>query len=189
MPTQNSNQTQNTIEVIMIEEEANKYLNSFKDKMGYKDISLIIKPIDTEDNEESKEEIKRLKTIRNKLIDGIRIGIIFFDEENKVGGMSACQTSRACRPTAVCHSEAEEVKGITQKLLYPFEYNGNIVEEICFFKKLKLKDIKNISQGKEAEILIKNIATMTNEKAEKIEELDTNDFDYTSSIYAFLQKK
>ena len=79
MPTQNSNQTQNTIEVIMIEEEANKYLNSFKDKMGYKDISLIIKPIDTEDNEESKEEIKRLKTIRNKLIDGIRIGIIFFD--------------------------------------------------------------------------------------------------------------
>ena len=95
MPTQNSNQTQNTIEVIMIEEEANKYLNSFKDKMGYKDISLIIKPIDTEDNEESKEEIKRLKTIRNKLIDGIRIGIIFFDEENKVGGMSACRTSRA----------------------------------------------------------------------------------------------
>ena len=30
---------------------------------------------------------------------------------------------------------------------------------------------------------------MTNEKVEKIEELDTNDFDYTSSIYAFLQKK
>ena len=102
MPTQNSNQTQNTIEVIMKEEEANKYLNSFKDKMGYKDISLIIKPIDTEDNEESKEEIKRLKTIRNKLIDGIRIGIIFFDEENKVGEMSACRTSRACRPTTVC---------------------------------------------------------------------------------------
>ncbi len=95
MPTQNSNQTQNTIEVIMIEEEANKYLNSFKDKMGYKDISLIIKPIDTEDNEESKEEIKRLKTIRNKLIDGIRIGIIFFDEENNVGGMQACLQSRA----------------------------------------------------------------------------------------------
>ena len=69
------------------------------------------------------------------------------------------------------------------------EYNGNKVEELCFFKKLKLKDIKNISQGKEVEILIKNIATMTNEKVEKIEELDTNDFDYTSSIYAFLQKK
>ena len=30
---------------------------------------------------------------------------------------------------------------------------------------------------------------MTNEKVEKIEELNTNDFDYTSSIYAFLQKK
>lgn len=196
MPNQNSNQTQNIIEVIMTEEEANKYLNSFKEKMGYKDISLILKseaPNNNDDNdksnEESKEEIKRLKTIRNKLIEGIRIGIIFFDEENKVGGMSACRTSRACRPTAVCHSEAEEVKGITQKLLYPFEYNGNKVEELCFFKKLKLKDIKNISQGKEAEILIKNIATMTNEKVEKIEELDTNDFDYTSSIYAFLQKK
>ena len=169
MPNQNSNPTQNSIEVVMTEEEANKYLNSFKEKMGYKDISLILKseaPNNNDDNnksdEESKEEIKRLKTIRNKLIEGIRIGIIFFDEE---------------------------IKGITQKLLYPFEYNGQNVEELCFFKKLKLKDIKNISQGKEAEILIKNIATMTNEKVEKIEELDTNDFDYTSSIYAFLQKK
>ncbi len=158
-----SNQNQNNIEVIMTEEEANKYLNSFKEKMGYKDISLILKSEALNNNdEEDKEELKKLKTIRNKLIEGIRIGIIFFDEE---------------------------IKGITQKLLYPFEYNGNKVEEICFFKKLKLKDIKNISQGKEAEILIKNIATMTNEKVEKIEELDTNDFDYTSSIYAFLQKK
>ena len=163
------NQNQNNIEVIMTEEEANKYLNSFKEKMGYKDISLILKSEasdnnndDNKNDEEDKEELKKLKTIRNKLIEGIRIGIIFFDEE---------------------------VKGITQRLLYPFEYNGNKVEEICFFKKLKLKDIKNISQGKEAEILIKNIATMTNEKVEKIEELDTNDFDYTSSIYAFLQKK
>lgn len=158
-----SNQNQNNIEVIMTEEEANKYLKSFKEKMGYKDISLILKSEALNNNdEEDKEELKKLKTIRNKLIEGIRIGIIFFDEE---------------------------IKGITQKLLYPFEYNGNKVEEICFFKKLKLKDIKNISQGKEAEILIKNIATMTNEKVEKIEELDTNDFDYTSSIYAFLQKK
>ena len=158
-----SNQNQNNIEIIMTEEEANKYLNSFKEKMGYKDISLILKSEALNNNdEEDKEELKKLKTIRNKLIEGIRIGIIFFDEE---------------------------IKGITQKLLYPFEYNGNKVEEICFFKKLKLKDIKNISQGKEAEILIKNIATMTNEKVEKIEELDTNDFDYTSSIYAFLQKK
>lgn len=147
----------------MTEEEANKYLKSFKEKMGYKDISLILKSEALNNNdEEDKEELKKLKTIRNKLIEGIRIGIIFFDEE---------------------------IKGITQKLLYPFEYNGNKVEEICFFKKLKLKDIKNISQGKEAEILIKNIATMTNEKVEKIEELDTSDFDYTSSIYAFLQKK
>lgn len=97
-----------------------------------------------------------------KIIEGIRIEIILFDEENK---------------------------GITQKLLYPYDYNGIKVEELCFFKKLKLKDIKNITQGKEADILIKNIATMTNEKQEKIEELDTNDFDYTSSIYAFLQKK
>lgn len=158
-----SNQNQNNIEVIMTEEEANKYLKSFKEKMGYKDISLILKSEALNNNdEEDKEELKKLKTIRNKLIEGIRIGIIFFDEE---------------------------IKGITQRLLYPFEYNGNKVEEICFFKKLKLKDIKNISQGKEAEILIKNIATMTNEKVEKIEELDTNDFDYTSSIYAFLQKK
>lgn len=158
-----SNQNQNNIEVIMTEEEANKYLKSFKEKMGYKDISLILKSEALNNNdEEDKEELKKLKTIRNKLIEGIRIGIIFFDEE---------------------------IKGITQKLLYPFEYNGNKVEEICFFKKLKLKDIKNISQGKEAEILIKNIATMTNEKVEKIEELDTSDFDYTSSIYAFLQKK
>ena len=78
MPTQNSNQTQNTIEVIMIEEEANKYLNSFKEKMGYKDISLILKPTDSENDEEDKEGLKKLRTIRNKLIEGIRIGIIFF---------------------------------------------------------------------------------------------------------------
>lgn len=153
---------QNPIQIIMNEEEANKYLNSFKEKMEYKNISLIIKSSEIENDEETKEEIKKFKIIRNKLIEGIRIGIILFDEE---------------------------VKGITQKLLYPFEYNGQKVEEICFFKKLKLKDIKNISQGKEAEVLIKNIATMTNEKLEKIEEFDTNDFDYTSSIYAFLQKK
>lgn len=158
----NENPTQNSIEVVMTEEEANKYLNSFKEKMGYKNISSIIKSSEIENDEETKEEIKKFKIIRNKLIEGIRIGIILFDEE---------------------------VKGITQKLLYPFEYNGQKVEEICFFKKLKLKDIKNISQGKEAEVLIKNIATMTNEKVEKIEEFDTNDFDYTSSIYAFLQKK
>ena len=104
-----SNQNQNNIEVIMTEEEANKYLNSFKEKMGYKDISLILKSEALNNNdEEDKEELKKLKTIRNKLIEGIRIGIIFFDEE---------------------------IKGITQKLLYPFEYNGNIVEEICFFKR------------------------------------------------------
>ena len=42
-------------------------------------------------------------------------------------------------------------------------------KKYVFFKKLKLKDIKNISQDKEAEILIKNIATMTNKKIEKIE--------------------
>lgn len=158
----NENPNQNPIQIIMNEEEANKYLNSFKEKMGYKNISSIIKSSEIENDEETKEEIKKFKIIRNKLIEGIRIGIILFDEE---------------------------VKGITQKLLYPFEYNGQKVEEICFFKKLKLKDIKNISQGKEAEVLIKNIATMTNEKVEKIEEFDTNDFDYTSSIYAFLQKK
>jgi hypothetical protein len=43
------------------------------------------------------------------------VGIIYFDEENK---------------------------GIVQKLLYPFDYNGIRVEELCFLKKLKLKDIK-----------------------------------------------
>ena len=158
------------LEILMSEEEANKYLNSFKEKMGYKDISSIIKQ--TSDNkrnndinnnaEEDQEELKKSKIIRSKLIEGIRIGIILFDEESK---------------------------GITQKLLYPYDYNGIKVTELCFFKKLKLKDIKNITQGKEADVLIKNIATMTNEKQEKIEELDTNDFDYTSSIYAFLQKK
>ena len=162
MLTEMQNPNQNSIQIIMNEEEANKYLNSFKEKMGYKNISSIIKSSEIENDEETKEEIKKFKIIRNKLIEGIRIGIILFDEE---------------------------VKGITQKLLYPFEYNGQKVEEICFFKKLKLKDIKNISQGKEAEVLIKNIATMTNEKVEKIEEFDTNDFDYTSSIYAFLQRK
>jgi hypothetical protein len=161
------------LEILMSEEEANKYLNSFKEKMGYKDISSIIKQTNGKGNsinnsntinetEEDQEELKKSKIIRSKLIEGIRIGIILFDEENK---------------------------GITQKLLYPYDYNGIKVEELCFFKKLKLKDIKNITQGKEADILIKNIATMTNEKQEKIEELDTNDFDYTSSIYAFLQKK
>ncbi|MDD2839823.1 MAG: hypothetical protein PHY80_01695 [Rickettsiales bacterium] len=151
------------LEILMSEEEANKYLNSFKEKMGYKDISSIVKSTNTSTNtEEDQEELKKLKIIRSKLIEGIRIGIILFDEENK---------------------------GITQKLLYPYDYNGIKVEELCFFKKLKLKDIKNITQGKEADVLIKNIATMTNEKQEKIEELDTNDFDYTSSIYAFLQKK
>lgn len=151
------------LEILMSEEEANKYLNSFKEKMGYKDISSIVKSTNkTNDTEEDQEEIKKLKIIRSKLIEGIRIGIILFDEENK---------------------------GITQKLLYSYDYNGIKVEELCFFKKLKLKDIKNITQGKEADVLIKNIATMTNEKQEKIEELDTNDFDYTSSIYAFLQKK
>jgi len=151
------------LEILMSEEEANKYLNSFKEKMGYKDISSIVKSTNkTNDTEEDQEEIKKLKIIRSKLIEGIRIGIILFDEENK---------------------------GITQKLLYPYDYNGIKVTELCFFKKLKVKDIKNITQGKEADVLIKNIATMTNEKQEKIEELDTNDFDYTSSIYAFLQKK
>jgi len=151
------------LEILMSEEEANKYLNSFKEKMGYKDISSIVKSTNNPTNtEEDQEELKKSKIIRSKLIEGIRIGIILFDEENK---------------------------GITQKLLYPYDYNGIKVEEICFFKKLKLKDIKNITQGKEADVLIKNIATMTNEKQEKIEELDTNDFDYTSSIYAFLQKK
>ncbi|HSQ97113.1 MAG TPA: hypothetical protein VLL98_00135 [Rickettsiales bacterium] len=154
------------LEILMSEEEASKYLNSFKEKMGYKDISSIVKSTNdnslNNNNEEDQEEIKKLKIIRSKLIEGIRIGIILFDEENK---------------------------GITQKLLYPYDYNGIKVEELCFFKKLKLKDIKNITQGKEADVLIKNIATMTNEKQEKIEELDTNDFDYTSSIYAFLQKK
>jgi hypothetical protein len=151
------------LEILMSEEEANKYLNSFKEKMGYKDISSIVKNnSNTNNTEEDQEELKKSKIIRSKLTEGIRIGIILFDEENK---------------------------GITQKLLYPYDYNGIKVEELCFFKKLKLKDIKNITQGKEADILIKNIATMTNEKQEKIEELDTNDFDYTSSIYAFLQKK
>jgi hypothetical protein len=147
------------LEILMSEEEANKYLNSFKEKMGYKDISSIIKltngknnSIANNESEEDQEELKKLKIIRSKLIEGIRIGIILFDEENK---------------------------GITQKLLYPYDYNGIKVEELCFFKKLKLKDIKNITQGKEADILIKNIATMTNEKQEKIEELDTNDFDYS----------
>jgi len=151
------------LEILMSEEEANKYLNSFKEKMGYKDISSIVKSTNNPTNtEEDQEELKKSKIIRNKLIEGIRVGIILFDEENK---------------------------GITQKLLYPYDYNGIKVEELCFFKKLKLKDIKNITQGKEADVLIKNISTMTNEKQEKIEELDTNDFDYTSSIYAFLQKK
>lgn len=157
------------LEITMTQEEANKYLNSFKEKMGYKDISSIIKsePLlmsdsETEKDQSYQDELKRTKQVRNKILEGIRIGIIFFDEENK---------------------------GITQKLLYPFEYNGSTIDELCFFKKLKLKDIKNISQGKEADILIKNIAVMTNQKQEKIEELDTNDFDYTSSIYAFLQQK
>ncbi|HSQ97341.1 MAG TPA: hypothetical protein VLL98_01335 [Rickettsiales bacterium] len=155
--------SENKLEILMSEEEANKYLNSFKEKMGYKDISSIVKSTNkTNDTEEDQEEIKKLKIIRSKLIEGIRIGIILFDEENK---------------------------GITQKLLYPYDYNGIKVEELCFFKKLKVKDIKNITQGKEADVLIKNISTMTNEKQEKIEDLDTNDFDYTSSIYAFLQKK
>ncbi|HSQ97696.1 MAG TPA: hypothetical protein VLL98_03170 [Rickettsiales bacterium] len=31
------------LEILMTEEEANKYLNSFKEKMGYKDISSIVK--------------------------------------------------------------------------------------------------------------------------------------------------
>ena len=65
----------------MTEEEANKYLNSFKDKMGYKDISLILKPSDSENDEEDKEELKKLKTIRNKLIEGMIFNIKQFKPE------------------------------------------------------------------------------------------------------------
>jgi hypothetical protein len=153
------------LEIVMSPEEAEKYLNSFKEKMGYKDISSIVRieanSIDnnTDNNEESAQNTAQ---IRNKLIEGIRVGTVYFDEANK---------------------------GITQKLLYPFEYNGIKVEELCFFKKLKLKDIKNLTQGKEIDTLIKNISIMTNQKQEKIEELDTQDFDYTSSIYVFLQQR
>jgi hypothetical protein len=136
--------------------------------MCYKDIASIVK-INTEDKGERSQDDKESTTgsdntlqIKTKLIEGIRVGIIYFDEENK---------------------------GIVQKLLYPFDYNGIKIEELCFFKKLKLKDIKNLSQGKEIDTLIKNIAIMTNQKQEKIEELDTQDFDYTSSIYVFLQRR
>jgi hypothetical protein len=153
------------LQIIMSSEEAEKYLNSFRDKMGYKDISSIVKKEDVSsivkiDNNE--ENIQDLSQIKTKLIEAIQVGIIYFDEENK---------------------------GIVQKLLYPFDYNGVKVEELCFFKKLKLKDIKNLSQGKEIDALIKNIGIMTNQKQEKIEELDTQDFDYTSSIYVFLQRR
>jgi hypothetical protein len=162
----------------MSQEEAEKYLDSFREKMGYKDISSIIKKEDTSSKENissivkinilsnSEEEkdnnAQDIAQIRTKLIEAIQVGIIYFDEENK---------------------------GIVQKLLYPFDYNGIRVEELCFFKKLKLKDIKNLSQGKEIDTLIKNIAIMTNQKQEKIEELDTQDFDYTSAIYVFLQRR
>jgi hypothetical protein len=153
------------LQILMSSEEAEKYLNSFREKMGYKDISSIVKKEDVSsivkiDNNE--ENIQDLSQIKTKLIEAIQVGIIYFDEENK---------------------------GIVQKLLYPFDYNGMRIEELCFFKKLKLKDIKNLSQGKEIDALIKNISIMTNQKQEKIEELDTQDFDYTSSIYVFLQRR
>jgi hypothetical protein len=142
------------LQIIMSSEEAGKYLDSFREKMGYKDISSIV-------NIDDKEITSDLSQIKTKLVEAIQVGIIYFDEENK---------------------------GILQKLLYPFDYNGVKVEELCFFKKLKLKDIKNLSQGKEIDALIKNIGIMTNQKQEKIEELDTQDFDYTSAIYVFLQR-
>jgi hypothetical protein len=151
-------------QILMSSEEAEKYLNSFREKMGYKDISSIVKrDIATrEESEGSTEDKDNILQIRSKLIEAIQVGIIYFDEENK---------------------------GIVQKLLYPFDYNGIRIEELCFFKKLKLKDIKNLSQGKEIDTLIKNISIMTNQKQEKIEELNTQDFDYTSSIYVFLQRR
>jgi hypothetical protein len=157
------------LELIMSSEEAEKYLDSFKEKMGYKDISTIVKVENVNNRERGKDDsgeeennAQDLSSVRAKLIEGIQVGIICFDEANK---------------------------GITQKLLYPFDYNGIRAEELCFFRKLKLKDIKNLSQGKEVDVLIKNIALMTNQKQEKIEELDTQDFDYTSSIYVFLQRR
>jgi hypothetical protein len=161
--------TEEKLQLLMSSEEAEKYLDSFKEKMGYKDISAIVKAENVNNRERGKDgsgeeenNTQDLSSVRAKLIEGIQVGIIYFDEANK---------------------------GITQKLLYPFEYNGIRVEELCFFRKLKLKDIKNLSQGKEVDILIKNISIMTNQKQEKIEELDTQDFDYTSSIYVFLQRR
>jgi hypothetical protein len=153
-------------QILMSSEEAEKYLNSFREKMGYKDISSIVK-VENASNSRKEEEKENNNTqdisqIRTKLIEAIQVGIIFFNEESK---------------------------GIVQKLLYPFDYNGIRIEELCFFKKLKLKDIKNLSQGKEIDTLIKNISIMTNQKQEKIEELDTQDFDYTSAIYVFLQRR
>jgi hypothetical protein len=158
--------TEEKLQIVMSQEEAEKYLNSFREKMGYKDISSIVKTEnisdDKKDNkEDNNDNNDNTLQIRAKLIEGIQVGIIYFDEENK---------------------------GIIQKLLYPFTYNGIQVNELCFFKKLKLKDIKNLSQGKEIDVLIKNIAIMTNQKQEKIEELDAQDFDYASSIYVFLQR-
>lgn len=107
------------------------------------------------------ETESQLKT-RQTLLEGIQSGLIEFDEE---------------------------VKGITQKLLYPFTYNGMEVTELCFFKRLKLKDIKNLRDGEEAKVLIHNLAVMTNETDAKLEELDLTDLEYSSAIYAFLQQK
>lgn len=107
------------------------------------------------------ETESQLKT-RQTLLEGIQSGLIEFDEE---------------------------VKGITQKLLYPFTYNGIEVTELCFFKRLKLKDIKNLRDGEEAKVLIHNLAVMTNETDAKLEELDLADLEYSSAIYAFLQQK
>lgn len=107
------------------------------------------------------ETESQLKT-RQTLLEGIQSGLIEFDEE---------------------------VKGITQKLLYPFTYNGIEVTELCFFKRLKLKDIKNLRDGEETKVLIHNLAVMTNETDAKLEELDLTDLEYSSAIYAFLQQR
>jgi hypothetical protein len=55
------------LQVLMSKEEAEKYLNSLREKMGYKDIASIVKrSTENKETEEKEKKIKQKRTKRKK---------------------------------------------------------------------------------------------------------------------------
>lgn len=142
----------NNLIILKTREEAITEINQIKSKLGLIDINNLC-------DEEVETEEQKLLT--NTLINAVRLGLVYFDEESK---------------------------GLVQKFIYPFKYNNNEIETIIFFKQLKIKNIKSIGKEEEINILLKNIAIITNEPVEKIEEINLKDYNITVAIYRFLYK-